>query len=148
MKTKTTTILRLSIAALSAVLLLPSGCVTGPDGRSAPSPLLLSITSRAAATGARLHLAAHPDQRPAFAVAKATLDSLIHDGNYDPALLAEALRGLPVDMLKGLEGALLVSDLIVVWDSTAGEATRIEKTTWIKPMMEAVRNGLAEALDT
>jgi len=149
----------LSLVLLISSFALFTGCTTtyavrqNPDGtittntiKKADIARVARIAGDAAQIGVSIYLLEHPQERPAFALAHATLDSLIRDENYDPMKFREALAGLPFNTFKGSAGELYVMLAIVVWDELTREFIAVNEKGWAKPVMVAVRDGMGRAL--
>lgn len=128
------------ILALACLLM---GCSTVPSNQTAQ---LAGIAEVAAFTGTAYYLADHPEKAPIFEAAKQALDGLIADGNSDPAAFSKALASLPIKELKGDKGAIMVGAAVILWDTYAGQITKLDQAKKVLPVIQAVRNGLARAL--
>jgi hypothetical protein len=128
----------LLLACLSLV-----GCSTVPSDKTAQ---LAGLAEVAAFSGTAYYLADHPDKAPIFEAAKQALDGLIADGNSDPIAFQKALANLPVKELKGDKGVIVVGAAIILWDTYAGQITKLDQAKKVLPVIVAVRDGLARAL--
>ncbi len=135
------------LALLISFLIPVVGCVTGPDGtRKLDTERVALLAGVAAEIGATAYLSKHPDQRIYFEAARNSLGALDASGDYDPAKFAAALQALPIKELRGPEGSLYVGLALVAWEELSAEATRFDRTDWVKPVLQRVHLGLDRAL--
>jgi hypothetical protein len=80
--------------------------------------------------------------KPIFVAADQALTRLIDAQNYDPTKFAQALAGLPINELKGKDGAIYISLGIVIWDEVASQAEGVQKQEQVKAIITAVRDGI------
>ena len=159
MKNITPQTILLSLVLLIGASALFTGCTTttvlkqNPDGtittntvKKADVARVARIAGDAANMGTRIYLMEHPEQKPAFELAHAVLDSLIRDENYDPVKFREALAGLPFNQFKGTGGELYIALAIIVWDELTHDFITVNEKGWAKPVMVSVRDGLGQAL--
>lgn len=123
------------------------GCITGPDGRKAPHPILTVIAERGAEHGTRAYLRNHPEDAEKFQKATVAIEGKLSNTNrFTGDELGAILQTLPIDAFQGVEGALYVSDVAVIWDTIAQASTRIDGVaTDIKPIAAAIARGMRRA---
>lgn len=139
--------MRTSIALFALVFTLVTGCVTAPDGaRTVDTQRVARLAGVAAEIGATAYLQKRPGDRLYFEAAANGLTALDATGDYDPAKFAAALQALPIRELRGPEGSLYVGLALVAWEELSAEAARLDKTDWVKPVLQRVQLGLERAL--
>lgn len=137
---------------LSLIALLSlSACVTTPQGAKAPDPAVLRVVAmEAAAVGSQMWLANNPDDREKFELARTSLRALIATGNGTPADLRAALISLPIDQLKGQNGAVIITSAVILLDSAGQQITaRDSKGIWanyVLPVAQGLDMGLTQTL--
>lgn len=129
---------------IGGTLFLSTGCGTVPKEEQLRQ--MTTIAELASYTGARFHLIDNPQDRAFFEASKEALDVMLRDGDYDPGAFALALQGLPVDELKDDKGTLIIGAAVILWDSYSSRVFDLDKEQYIRPVIVAVRNGLARAL--
>jgi hypothetical protein len=133
-----------SVVMLAVMLV---GCATGPNGQATVDVQRVArLAGVAAEVGATVYLQKHPGDRAYFQIAASALAALDASSDYDPAKFAAALQTLPIRELRGPEGSLYVGLAIVAWEELSAEAARLDKTVWVKPVLERVQLGLERAL--
>jgi hypothetical protein len=100
-----------------------------------------------AQTGAFVALQKKPDIASEFAAAKVGLDAILNDGNFDPAALQKALDDLKV---KGPTAYLAVSSAVSIVQVSLGSEIddQLERTAYLRPVLQALSDGLGAALAT
>ena len=91
-------------AVLVAVMLLGFGCAnleTSVAGKIGGEAAFM-----AARVGTAREIRKNPEAKPAFVAAEAALTRMLDGGNGDPAQFASIVSTLPVDALKGPDGAV------------------------------------------
>lgn len=88
----------------------------------------------------------HPEYRPAFVAGIAGLNNLLlrPEPNYQELL--DALQVLKIDELKGNEGAMLLRDIIDVYDILIGPTAREQTPEQIKAWAQSIVNGVTAGL--
>lgn len=135
----------LLLSPILALVILLTGCSTVQNPQLSGD--LAAIAGVAAYTGTAYYLNDHPDKRPIFEASKQMLDGLINAGNSDPIAFQKALANLPIKELKGNKGAIMVGAAVILWDSYAARATALDKSQQVIPVIVAVRDGIARALN-
>lgn len=123
-----------------------TGCVSVGGTNQLDVARMAHIAGAAAHLGSAAYLSKNPEARPYFVSAFNALGALDHSANYDPAAFAEALKLLPIRELSGPNGNLYVLAAIIVWDELAQRSINVDRTTWVKPTLIAVRLGIGRAL--
>ena len=129
---------------IAAALL--AGCTT--LNQPAVLNTVADVAQLAASTGTAVDLAAHPEHRAAFNVGLAALNKLINDGQYDPAALQAALAKLPLDVLRGPNGALVTSTAVGVFELATGTMFDITTAPAVQLVAVHIRDGVAAGLGT
>jgi hypothetical protein len=128
------------LLGLGLVLLM--GCTSLTPERVS---LLAAIAGQAAQIGAANWLIKHPDQRPAFDAVILALTALVQGGVTDQRAYVEVLNSLPTATLAGPEGAVYVTDALVVYDFDSDQPTRIKGAAEV-PVRKAVIAGLKRGM--
>lgn len=134
-----------------ALLLALLGCATTNTTTVTPDPAariarMTTVAELAAFTGTSLRLQSHPQDRGIFESALAALDVLVADQNYDPTALQSALAKLPVKELQDGQGTLIVGSALILYDAYARDFVKLDRTTYLLPVINAVRSGMARGL--
>lgn len=128
---------------LSAALLGCSSLTTSltPDRVQ----VLSQIAGQAVYFGVGEWLKKHPGQQSSFEAIYIALSGLVKATNYNEDAWTELLSSLPVNALEGPNGALYVSEGLVVWDAhlKKGVAVRQEATPAV---LKATYRGLRNAV--
>lgn len=106
-----------------------------------------TVSTVAANTGTHVALLKNPQYRPAFSTAVDGLDYLLANGNHDPLALREVLAALPIDELRSQEGAIIVDNAVILFDSYARDTIDLDQTKYMRPVIAGIRDGMARALD-
>lgn len=136
-------------AMIATIALIPSsftGCTTISGSNQLDVARVAHIAGAAAHLGSAAYLSKNPEARPYFIASFNALGALDHAGEYDPAAFAEALSMLPIKELSGPNGNLYVLGAILIWDELAQQSVNVDKSTWVAPVLRAVRLGIGRAL--
>jgi hypothetical protein len=167
MKNKNGNLMALLLAG--AVLAIGSGCktVVSTDANGVtttnkvPDQVAIDLATGAARSAAYLgttiylngiapNVPGHPNDRPAFETARASVKTLIAAGNFSPADLTAALQGLPIKALKGGDATLIVGEAVTLWDTYGRLLADLDKAqafkTFVLPFAQAIADGLDQAL--
>lgn len=131
----------------------PAGPGTGDQVQTSPQPdatkirRVATIARLAAFDGAMITIDSRPGDRAYFVASKSALDGLLRDQNYDPIAFREAIQKLPIKELKGPAGSILVNTAVEVFDELETETVSLDRSVWLLPVITAVRDGFAKALD-
>lgn len=125
-----------------AALVLVQGCTFFQQHQTA----LVTLSRTAAQLGTQTWLKSHPGDKPLFVASEAAITRFIDSGSSDPAAFAAALQGLPINELKGTNGSLYVSAVIVLWDELAAQATSVTQAAEVRAVALAVRDGIDAAV--
>lgn len=144
MKTPTLTLL------LAAILVL-SGCVTPGSTQTRLDPKRTANALAALAPSAtRLALLKDPKCKPYLQAALAVLQSATAAGTYDPKAIRVAMDNLSVNIkeLRTPETRVAMDAVFAVYSVYWGDAAaqKLDSSVWVKPVLEALRDGLAEGL--
>lgn len=123
------------LAATIALALILPACTT-----------INGVSKIGARRGTYEVLRQHPEYRPAFVAGVAALDNLLlkPEPNYEE--LTAALQVLKIDQLKGNEGALLLRDIIDVYDILIGPTARNQTPAQIRAWAQSIRDGVSAGL--
>lgn len=164
-----------SILTLAAVSLVPiTGCKTATfsnlSTNSAGAVVTNTVTQRvpdvaqmqtiaksAAYLGTQVwlnglppSLAAHPNDRAKFVIARNALQTLIAAGNFNATALTAALQNLPITQLQGANGTLIVGEAVILWDQYGQQLASLDKaqvySTYVQPIAQSILDGLNMAL--
>lgn len=131
---------------LSLAIVPNFGCATG-TGSILTSPSTMAMVAKDAAyLGAIDRIQNHPDEREVFHIVDDALLSLIDSKDYNPEHFKQALQKLNVREFKGTKGTMVVSSAIVLWDLYSRPIASMDDGKYIKPVLEAVEEGIAGAL--
>ena len=137
----------LNILILSVALVLANGCSTFGGGKANDAAQQLASMARVAAfVGASTYLQSHPEQRPAFEMARTAADSLLQSDSIDPLALREALAMLPVDELRGERSAIWCGAAQLLFENANGQTAPVQTPAQVKAFAAAIRDGLGLAL--
>lgn len=134
-----------AVILTAALLFFQPGCASLTPERI---NLLVAIAGQAAQMGAALWLSEHPTHQDAFNHVITALTPLVKAGDTNKNV--EILTSLPgnvpgVVTLKGKDGDLYVTDVLVVYDNESGKSTRITGEA-VKPAMRVILTGLQAAV--
>lgn len=128
---------------LLATLFLGNGCGTTDGDRTPDWEVIAKIAARRGTVEA---LRRHPEYRLAFEATATGLDQLLLQDQVDYQQLHQVLAQLPIKELRGDEGALLVADAIDLYDASLGRVLRLNETSRLRPIAEALRDGIRGGL--
>jgi hypothetical protein len=126
-----------------------------------PDQVAIAIATGAAKSAAYLgtkiylegippRLAGHPNDRPAFETARASVKTLIAAGTFSSGDLSSALQGLPIKELQGGKGTLIVGEAVTLWDTYGRLLASLDKAQafqeFVLPFAQAIADGLDLAL--
>lgn len=93
---------------------------------------------------------AHPQDRPAFLLARNSLSALIAAGNFSAGDLTAALQALPIQQLQGSQGTLIMGEAVMLWDQYGKQLATLDKNQvfagYVLPVAQSILNGLNMAL--
>jgi hypothetical protein len=146
------------ILALLLPVIVLTGCATRPpamtpveqhqaelDAKVAQAQRLATLAKAAAMTGTALWLREHPADRPHFETARTALNALL-TGIITPEAFSAALAGLPVKELKDDDTALIVNSAVILYNGFLAEKVNIDANVYLRPVVTAVRDGIAVGL--
>lgn len=131
-------------------LFLFTGCVTSPDTgkKELDTVKVAAIVKEAAKQGSAWDLDNNPEHKRYYVTAVQLVAKLLKDENYDRSELARALADLPIRQLQSESGALIIGTAVSVYDVYADRAVDLDKVKYMKPIIQAIHDGLQETLDT
>ena len=131
-------------AVLVAVMLLGFGCAnleTSVAGKIGGEAAFM-----AARVGTAREIRKNPEAKPAFVAAEAALTRMLDGGSGDPAQFASIVSTLPVDALKGPDGAVYVDGIVFAFDLLSNTAFGGESAAGVKFLAGKVRDGIRAGL--
>ena len=109
---------------------------------------MAAIAELAAYNGTIIHVHDNPGDRPIFDAVEQALAAALAAEDYDPVQFADTLRVLPLDKLSGDKGDLLVGSAVIIWQRYSQRLMALDEEAAVRPVIEAVRNGMQRALNT
>lgn len=139
----------LGCLVLTLALCILSGCSTTPRTQTDANKIARAsaVAHAAAFTACRWELADRPGDRAYWLTAKNALDDLLKAQNYDPVAFRNALSALPIKELRSDVGTLAIEGAITLYDGLANQSVNLQGQVWLAPIMTAVRDGIAKALE-
>lgn len=132
------------LAVLTALMLVMglTGCTHLKDPNTGPK--IQSAVYVAAYVGTSEALRAHPEWRGGFELASKEL-AILEAGKIDVLKLVEIVKRLPVKELKGDRARIIIDAATILLVDQIG-ATPLEKLEDLKPIVTAIRRGIARGL--
>lgn len=156
------------LTTLALAGLLAAGCTTvtttTPDGGTntvrVPDVKQMQLVAKSAAfltteiwlygLGDKSNVPAHPEDRPKFEKARASLQALIAAGTFSVGDLKAALQALPVSEMQGDAGRLVIGEAVVLWDTYGRQLATLDQAQvfngYVLPVAQALLDGLNLAL--
>jgi hypothetical protein len=138
--------MKIVLCAICAVVLV-TGCQT-KFGQSFSDSQSLAIKSvkMASNTGTILALAEHPEWRPHFETAHASIGVLLSEKSISFAQLRIIMEALPIDELKSEEAKIIISNAELLFGDYLKELTPIDSVAAAPIVAQAIYDGLGNAL--
>lgn len=133
----------ITLLIASVALLLGQGCAS--IGNSNGTQELAFWANAAANIGTQEALAEHPELRPKFETALASLNALVDAGSTDPLAFRNVLNTLPVKELKTREARIAIN-LASIAFYRYGQSVALDDKSYVGAALRAVRDGIRDAL--
>lgn len=130
---------------MAGVLLCMTGCA-GLQGGNAAGELAFWANT-AANIGTQEAVLEHPELRPKFEAALASLNALVDAGSTDPGAFRNVLNSLPVKELKGREARIAIN-LASIAFYRYGQNVALDDKSYVGAALRAVRDGIRDGLGT
>ena len=78
--------------------------------------------------------------------ARAGLGALLSSTNISAADFTAVMQQLPVNELKGDQGALIVGNAIILYDALLRDMVNLGANVYLRPIVTGIYNGLTRAL--
>ena len=127
-----------------------TACRTDKPGIDEPPAIstkdMATIAELAAYTGTLIHLTDNESDRGIFAAVEQSLAVALDANDYDPVKFANTLQALPIKELQGSKGSIILGSAVILWRRYSTQVVALDREKQVRPVIEAVHRGLADAL--